>query len=293
MRPSEWIQSGFATLLAIAAWVYPLAPRRRLTITLLAACAVVVVALARVSEHVLAPVQASILRDWLPVPLMLIPYWQTGQFFKRPNEKIQARLVAIDRWLFDQMSRIGWTFGGFARLTLEWAYMLCYPLVPLGLATLYAAGLRRYANTFWFFVLVPTYLCYAITPFVPALPPRSIGSARTDPSSMKSGVLRNSRLFNLWILKHGSIQAISFPSAHVASALAVSLVLLHYVPIAGIVFLVIAFWIAVAAVVGGQHYIVDVVLGAAIALAFDMAWRAHLIPSTAFTAPAIALVALL
>jgi membrane-associated phospholipid phosphatase len=293
MRPSEWIQSGFATLLAIAAWVYPIALRRRLTITLLAACAVVAVALARVSEHVLAPVQASILRDWLPVPLMLIPYWQTGQFFKGPNEKIQARLQATDRWLFDLASRIGWTFGGFARLTLEWAYMLCYPLVPLGLATLYAAGLRRYANTFWFFVLVPTYLCYAITPFVPALPPRSIGSAHTHPASMKSRVLRSSRVFNLWILKHGSIQAISFPSAHVASALAVSLVLLHYVPLAGIVFLVIAFWIAVAAVVGGQHYVIDVVLGAAIALAFDMAWRAHLIPSTAFTAPAIALVALL
>ena len=293
MRASEWIQSGFATILAIAAWVYPIALRRRLTITLLAACAVVAVDLARLSEYVLQPIQASILRDWLPVPLMLIPYWQAGQFFKGPNEKIQARLTKIDRSVFDLMSRLGWTFGAFARLTLEWAYMLCYPLVPLGLATLYAAGLRRYANTFWFFVLVPTYLCYVITPFVPALPPRSIGPQGTGPSSMESRALRNSRVFNLWILKHGSIQAISFPSAHVASALAVSLVLLHYVPIAGIVFLVIAFWIAVAAVVGGQHYVIDVVLGAAIALALDMVWRVHLIPSTVLTAPAIALVALL
>ncbi len=293
MRPSEWIQSGFAMLLVIAAWVYPISVRRRLTITLLAACAIAAVAVAGLSEYILAPVQASILRDWLPVPLTLIPYWQTGQFFKGPNEKIQARLVETDRWLFHLASRIGWTFGPFARLTLEWAYMLCYPLVPLGLATLYGAGLRRYANTFWFLVLVPTYLCYAITPFVPALPPRNIGSERNDPSFMKSRILRNSRVLNLWILKHGSIQAISFPSAHVASALAVSLVLLHYIPLAGVVFLVIALWIAVAAVVGGQHYVIDVVLGAAIALAMDMGWRTHLIPSTFFTAPAIALVALL
>lgn len=285
MRPSEWIQSGFATLLATAAWAYPMALRRRLTITVLAACAVVVIALARASQSILTPVQASILRDWLPVPLMLVPYWQTGQFFSGPNEKIQARLADIDRRLFDRISRIGWTFGEFAQLTLEWAYMLCYPLVPLGLATLYVAGLRRYANTFWFFVLVPTYLCYAITPFVPALPPRIARPARIDASSRQSRVLTHSRVLNLWILKHGSIQAISFPSAHVASALAVSLVLLHYLPLAGLVFLLIAFWIAVATVTGGHHYVIDVVLGAAIALAMDMAWRAHLIPSTLFTAP--------
>jgi hypothetical protein len=96
MRPSEWIQSGFATLLAIAAWVYPITVRLRLAIRLLAACAVVAVATARVSDYIFPPVEASVLRDWLPVLLMLIPYWQSGQFFKGPNEKIQAWLVETD-----------------------------------------------------------------------------------------------------------------------------------------------------------------------------------------------------
>jgi membrane-associated phospholipid phosphatase len=168
---------------------------------------------------------------------------------------------------------------------MEWAYMLCYPLVPLGLGTLYIAGLRQHADRFWFFVLVPTYICYAITPFVPALPPRSIGKERTAPAPNKS------RVFNLWLLKHGSIQAISFPSAHVASALAVSLVLLHFVPVAGAIFLVVSFWIAVAAVAGGYHYAIDVVLGALTTLLVFAAWAAHLIPSTLFTAPAITFVA--
>ena len=98
---------------------------------------------------------------------------------------------------------------------------------------------------------------------------------------------------NLWILKYGSIQAISFPSAHVASALAVSLVLLRFVPIAGLVFLVISFWIAVAAVIGGYHYAIDVLLGAAMALIVAAAWFCHLIPSNLITAPAIALAAVL
>jgi len=124
MRTSEWIQAGFATILDVAAWIFPLTVRRRLTITLLAACAIAAVALARLSEYILSPVQASILRDWLPVPLTLIPYWQTGQFFVGPNEKIQAWLVETDRWLLSLVSRTKWTFGRFARLTMEWAYLL-------------------------------------------------------------------------------------------------------------------------------------------------------------------------
>lgn len=283
MRASEWIQASFAAILAIAAWMAPLEARRRSAITLLAICALVVVALARLSAFVLAPVPDSILRDWLPVPLLLVPYWQTGQFFVTPNEKIQAWLLKTDLWLLSFVSRSGWSFGRNTRLTLEWAYMLCYPLVPLGLAALYIGGLRRNADTFWFLVLVPTYLCYAITPFVPALPPRSLNQDRMTPPSSKS------RIFSLWILKHGSIQAISFPSAHVASALSISFVLLHYLPIAGGIFLAITFWISLAAVVGRYHYAIDVVLGAMMALAIYMMWHSHLIPNTLITAPAMTL----
>ena len=74
------------------------------------------------------------------------------------------------------------------------------------------------------------------------------------------------RIFNRWILKHGSIHAISFPSAHVASTFAVSLVLLHYAPIMGLIFLFISIWISLGAVVGRYHYALDVLAGAATAL---------------------------
>jgi membrane-associated phospholipid phosphatase len=268
MRTSEWIQAGFASILALAAWIFPLSRRRRSNISLLALCAIISVAFARSSEYFLAPLAASVLRDWLPVLITLIPYWQTGQFFVRPNEKIQQWLVASDHRFLGVFSRAGWRFGRVARLSMEWAYVLCYPIVPLGLAVLYLAGLRRDADTYWFLVLTPTYICYAITPFFPALPPRSIGEGSTPSRPNKS------RRFNLWILKHGSIQAISFPSAHVASALGTSLALLHYVPAAGAIFLAIGFWIAVAAVVEGYHYAIDVVLGAIVSLAVYLVWRA-------------------
>lgn len=284
MRISEWIQAGFATIIAIAAWIRPLPTRRRSAITLLAGSVIFAVILAHFSVRVLAPHQASILRDWLPVALMLVPYWQTGQFFMGPNERIQARLVEIDRWLLNLIPPVTGTSGRYTRLSMEWAYMFCYPLVPLGLSVLYAAGLRQYASTYWFIVLVPTYLCYAITPFVPALPPRSItGKQRIAPAQ------NTGRVMNLWILRHGSIQAISFPSAHVASAVAISFVLLRFVPIAGVIFLIVSFGIAIGAVVGGYHYAIDVLIGALMALVIVAAWLSHLIPNSLIATPAVAL----
>jgi membrane-associated phospholipid phosphatase len=299
MRTSEWIQAGFAILLALAAWIpiprtwtrpwstriAPLSARRRWAVTLLALFAVVAILLARAAAHRLTPKTSLVLRDWLPVALMLVPYWQTGQFFVTPDEKIQARLSAIDKTLLGSVPAINSSWRRTTRQIMEWAYMMCYPLVPLGLGVLYATGLRRDASTFWFLVLVPTYICYATTPFFPALPPRSLGGECTGP------IPNRGRVMNLWILKHGSIQAISFPSAHVASSLAVSLVLLRAVPAAGFVFLIITFWIAVAAVVGGYHYAIDVILGAALTLVIFAAWFAHLIPSTLITALAAAFAA--
>lgn len=273
MRASEWIQGGFAILITVAAWIVPLAFDRRRNITVLALCAVAAIALGRASALVLTPNASSILRDWLPVLITLVPYWQTGQFFTGPNPRVQAWLDETDRSFFSALARTGIKFGSNTRVSMEWAYMLCYPIVPLGLAVLYIAGLRRYTDNYWFMVLVPTYICYAITPFFPALPPRSNGVIYTAPPRNKS------RSFNLWILKHGSIQAISFPSAHVAAALGVSLALLHYFPTAGMIFLLVSFWISVAAVVQGYHFTIDVVLGALVALAIYAYW----IPSTLLT----------
>ncbi|MGA3009981.1 MAG: phosphatase PAP2 family protein [Terracidiphilus sp.] len=283
MRTSEWIQAGFAVILVLASWITPLAARRRAVIAELGAIAVAVTLIGRFSVYVLAPLQSSVLRDWLPVALMLVPYYQTGQFFTGPNEKIQNWLAESDRSLSKLLHPSVLAFGRYSRISMEWAYMLCYPLPVAGLAVLYAAGMRHYATTYWPIVLLPTYLCYAITPLVPALPPRNI---QGKPNA--TGVRAKSRVFNLWILNHASIQAISFPSAHVACALAISIVLLYYVPVAGAIFLAIAIWIGVAAIVGGYHYAIDVWLGAAMALLVLAAWGAHLIPKSLLTPAAIA-----
>jgi membrane-associated phospholipid phosphatase len=275
MRTSEWIQIVFSSVLAVAAWItsltpHPLPLRRRWIVTSLALIAIMAVELARFSAFCLSPGHLSILRDCITVAVFLVPYWQTGEFFLEPNLKTQNRLLAFDRWLLPGIAAKPGTERTAVGFLLEVAYLFCYPLVPLGLLALYMAGLRQKVGEFWFVVLVSTYVCYAVTPFVPAFPPRSLISDQADTSAPAKNT-NNGRIFNRWILKHGSIQAISFPSAHVASAFAIALIFLRYAPPIGVVFLVLAVLISLAALVGRYHYALDVLLGAATALAVFLA----------------------
>jgi membrane-associated phospholipid phosphatase len=275
MRTSEWIQIVFASVLAVAAWItsltsHPLPLRRRWIVTGLAVIAIVIVELGRFSASFLSPGHLSILRDCLTVALFLVPYWQTGEFFLQPNLKMQNRLLAFDRWLLPGIAAKSGTERTAIGFLLEVAYLFCYPLVPLGLLAVYMAGLREKVGGFWFVVLVSTYICYAVTPFVPAFPPRSLICDQADATAPGMNTNKG-RIFNRWILKHGSIHAISFPSAHVASAFAIALVFLRYALPIGVVFLVVAVLISLGAVVGRYHYALDVLLGAATALAVFLA----------------------
>jgi membrane-associated phospholipid phosphatase len=225
----------------------------------------VTVALAHLCARLLSHEQFSVLLDGLTVALFLVPYWETGQFFLGPNPRMQDRLLAFDRWLLPGIAAKSGTERNSLGFLLEMAYLSCYPLVPLGLIAVYMDGLRDKVNGFWFVLLVSTYLCYAITPFVPAFPPRAL--IKEQPAAKEAVKKANKgRIFNGWILHHGSIHAISFPSAHVASAFAIALVLLYYDRWVGMIFLVIAILISLGAVVGRYHYALDVLLGAATAL---------------------------
>jgi membrane-associated phospholipid phosphatase len=275
MRTSEWIQIVFASILAVAAWTAsltsrPLPLRRRWVVTSLAVIVIMIVEFGRFSAFFLSPGHLSILRDCLTVALFLVPYWQTGEFFLQPNLKIQNRLLAFDRWLLPGIAAKSGTERTAIGFLLEVAYLFCYPLVPLGLLAVYMAGLREKVGAFWFVVLMSTYICYAVTPFIPAFPPRSLTGDQADTSAPAKDTNKG-RIFNRWILKHGSIHAISFPSAHVASAFAIALVFLRYALPIGVAFLVVAVLISLGAVVGRYHYALDVLLGAATALTVFLA----------------------
>jgi len=260
MRPAEVMNIVFFSYLLVMAWVRPLTAGKRVRATLTAAAAIGVFWSMQPVGRRLPFLPSSIIRDWLPAPLFLVAYWTAGLFFASANERLQSRLIRFDRTVLGRMGRDS-IHKTVARL-LEFAYLLCYPLLPVGLGVLYIARMRRCADEFWTVVLAAAYLCFAVLPFAQTLPPRMLASGGgpvLPPTKM--------RAFNLWILRHGSIRANTFPSAHVATAFSVSLVLLHLVPLAGIVFLGISLCIAIAAVLGRYHYAADALIGAAVAAA--------------------------
>jgi membrane-associated phospholipid phosphatase len=194
---------------------------------------------------------------------MLVPYWQVGQFFTGSDPVAEARLAKFDRiffrWLGLQPARTRIRVS--LAVYLELAYVMDYPLIPLALLVLYTTGLRTMVDFFWLVVLLATYVSFALTLLIRASPPRILpgyAGFQIPPTPVRS--------LNRGILDHASIQAVTCPSAHVASSLAAALVLLGVQPWAGVIFLWIALSIGVGTIVGGYHYVADVLLAAAIAL---------------------------
>ena len=215
----------------------------------------ILIGLAGFGINLTASAAPGVVRDWLPVPLMALAYWQSGCFFQRPNPRLQSLFESWERKILealhihpDQLAR-SWLGGLF-----ELAYMFCYPVVPLGLGVLYISGISDAADEYWTIVLLSAYPCYILLPFIQLLPPRLV--ERTDVTANRTAHLRG---LNLWLVRRITHQANTFPSGHVAASTAIALVLLRLTPVVGIVFAFIAAGIAAGCTVGRYHYIVDVV----------------------------------
>jgi membrane-associated phospholipid phosphatase len=263
LRAAEWIQLAFVSMFALAAWLRPLERARGVRVAILALMAIATIVAARLSSHWVSPLASSIIRDWLPAALLLVPYWQVGQFFAGANPATEERLANFDRAFFRWLgirpaqARISTALAAYFQL----AYLMVYPLVPLALVALYETGMRSKVDFYWLVVLLTTYLAFALTPFIRALPPRVLpgyDTFRMPPTWVGS--------LNRGILDGASIQAITCPSGHVASSMAGALALLRLEPWVGAIFLWAALSIAVATVLGGYHYVADVLLAVLIAV---------------------------
>jgi membrane-associated phospholipid phosphatase len=245
MRFYEWLTFVFFLTFVVIAWTRPLPARRRTMITVNAAAGIAALWL----------LQSTRLRNWLPLGFIPLAYWQTGYFVLPINQKLQSKLQSFDQRFLRSLQ-----LGPTVNFWLELAYLLVYPLVPAGLIALYAAGMGHVAEEFWNVVLPPAYMCYATFPFIQTLPPRAI-----EQQAMWEPKRTRIRILNLFVLRHVSIQANTFPSGHVAASLAMAFELLRHAPLIGIVFLIIAIAIAGGAFVGRYHYGLDVLIGAALA----------------------------
>jgi membrane-associated phospholipid phosphatase len=261
MRTTEWINLILFSFFIIAAWLRPMSGRARMGISVIGATGISAIVGVQFAGSLLPSLAVSVIRDWLPAPLMPMVYWQAGRLSGKPNETFQKLLYGLDRkWLGTLLRRLAIRPGyRVVSECLELAYLSCYVLVPLGLGVLYLTHKPQLADEYWLVILPATHPCYVFTALVPTLPPRVLDMDSPPPHP---GAIR---LFNLWIVRHASIQLNTFPSAHVTATLGGSLVLLRYAPSIGIIFLLASIGIALGAVTGRYHYGADVLTGALLA----------------------------
>jgi membrane-associated phospholipid phosphatase len=192
-------------------------------------------------------------RAWMPHAYLVLGYWIPAAFTRDINPRFES-------WLTDVDTRLGNRAGGAAnwraRPLFELAYLLCYPTIPAAFAVVFIAGSRADITRFWIAVLLAGYACYGSLPWTAARPPRLISAPEP---------IFFARL-NTHVLGRVSHNMNTFPSGHVAVTLAAALQVCLVSPGWGVAFLGIAFAVAIAAVNGRYHYLVDVLVGAGVGI---------------------------
>lgn len=208
----------------------------------------------------------SVLRDWYPLPLMLLGYRQMG-WFALPKDNIELELswVAWDRWLLNQarLKPAIESLGPLLPGLLEICYSLVYALPAFSMAMLCVYGKRERMNALLNVLLPGFFLCYALFPFFPSEPPRTVFPGQDFP-----GFQTPFRRFNWALLGGYGIHTSVFPSAHVAGAFSAAFGMMRALPEkkwVGRFLLVMAILISTSTIYGRYHYAVDAVAGLGLA----------------------------
>ena len=175
--------------------------------------------------------------------------------------RLEQKWVAWDRLLLD-----GWharaaieALGSAVPFALDLSYLLVYAIPPLALFILYRNHLRSRVDMFLFTFLLGTLFTYAVLPYFPSEPPRSLFPGQDLPH-----VNTALRRLNVWMLDRYDIHTSVFPSGHVTAAFSAAFGMLLAFPEkkwVGALFMALSGIIAITTVYGRYHYFVDGVAG--------------------------------
>jgi membrane-associated phospholipid phosphatase len=274
VRRSEWVLAAYfiyTSVLALTLPVRPPVPAITVTLNLaVLACYALLIAAHGLRGNRLL----GILRDLLPLPLMLLGYREMGWFAPSHHHYYWEQIwVVWDRVLLRQwgLKAAVESLGPVLPGLLEISYTLVYTIAPFSVAMLFASRKRGRLDAFYFTALLGVLLAYAQFPFWPSEPPRTIFPGEDLPTYFT--VFRQ---FNWWLLGGYGIHTSVFPSAHVSGAFSASFAMVRLIPEKpwlGRFLLVLAASIATATVYGRYHYAADAVAGLAIAVAAEAAGR--------------------
>jgi membrane-associated phospholipid phosphatase len=266
LRPYEWLIIAYYTYVAAIAPVFiPKGETRWLGAAVAAIVTGILFGLTR---------YYSILRDWIPIACTLGAYREMNWFTPAVRDHhLERAWIVWDRWLLDtaHLRAAVESLGPLLPSLLEICYVLVYAIAPISLTILFLnspRNLRRErVSAFWFAYLAGTLTSYALFPYFPSDPPRTVFAGADLPT-----VITVFRRFNLAILGEYGIHSSVFPSAHVSAAFACGWGLLIAMPDRrrfGWIVAAYASLVAVATVYGRYHYATDALAGFAISfLAF-------------------------
>jgi membrane-associated phospholipid phosphatase len=257
VRSFEWIAFAYFVYLVVASWVPPLTFPRRALLTIAAAVSAAAV---WATAHAAPPFA----REWAPMAYILAGYFLSGLLFVAPSAAIESWLIGWDRrLLIDPASRFArWPRAVVA--VLELTYMGCFLLIPAGLAILKLSGQGASVDRYWTMVIAAEFAAFGMLAFIQTRPPWAI---ERKPELADPAIHR----LATHMVENMTIGANTFPSGHAAGSLAVALAVAGSVPWAGAALLVIAAAICLGCIVGRYHYVIDVVAGAAVAVALWLA----------------------
>lgn len=267
LRPSEWLLAlyfSYVALRGLSAGGPPEASRWWCGLTL--AGWILLLLLAR-AEYRSGSRFWSIVRDWLPAPLLLVAYWAVDwpPTFSY-DDRLERAWLHLDKVLLNDwggkaaIEYFGWTVP----FLVEFCYSLLYaiPPVSIGILYLYRRGAR--VDRFLFTLLLGALTTYALLPMFPSRSPRIAFPGEDLPAFTTAF-----RQLNLWVLEHCDIKASVFPSGHVTVGFSAAFAMLLALPErkrVGWTIAIVALAVAVVTVYGRYHYAVDGLAAAAVSL---------------------------
>ncbi|MEK7408373.1 MAG: phosphatase PAP2 family protein [Acidobacteriota bacterium] len=262
LRRSEWIFIAYLVYTALLAQLLPVRAPVPLVTAVLNLTIVTGFVLLAYADSLRRRRFLGIVRDWYPAPLMLLAYREMG-WFALPHHTyhLERAWVAWDKTLLNDwgLRAAIECCGPVLPALLELAYALVYSIPVFSMAMLYAYGARSRIDRFLVVFLPAILMCYALFPYFPSEPPRTVFPGEDFPT-----VTTVFRRFNWWLLGGYGIHTSVFPSAHVAGGFSAAFAMMRLLREhrwVGRFLLVMAILIATAVVYGRYHYAVDALAG--------------------------------
>jgi len=261
VRRAEWVILAFLLYAPVLAALLPAAPPVLYRLSLLNPSIALAYLLLIYADSQRPGLVLGVIRDWLPLALILLAYREMGWFaLPHASFRLESHWIVWDRLVLRGGGKaVIESLGPLIPSLLEISYALVYTLAPFSIAVLYLNGRREYVDRFLFVFVVGVLLCYAQFPFWPSEPPRVVFFGQDSPTF--DTVFRR---FNWWMLGGCGIHTSVFPSAHVAGAFSAAFGMRRAMPSrkwAYRLLFVIAALIAIATVYGRYHYLADATAG--------------------------------